>query len=57
MAIMSGHSLINLFNARSDEVVARDGGAVHPTTGSTRADVAFYDDKNLLGLFKVAVGR
>ena len=33
-------------------MVARDGGAVHPTPGLTRADVAFYDGKNLSGGLK-----
>ena len=28
------------------------GGAVHPTSGLTRSDVALYDGKNLLGCLK-----
>ena len=47
-----GMSLFFFFNARSEEVVARDGGAVHPTPGVTLADVASYDGKNLLGCLK-----
>lgn len=44
----------NVFvNARADEMVARDGGAVQPNPGLTRAEVAFYDGKRLLGCAKL----